>query len=711
MRIANVEELVEKSKYVSIEVKSEKPEGKLPYYIFEEVKLDGDVIITELADNQDTYKATATYKQKAVPVNMENGDVLEFTYIVEYLGQIVNNGAEISYRLVDDIGEPLEGTCYTVHPNSTFGLYIEQSGSYVDRGEVVTAFSLAWTRITSPDMVIVGKAEDLVNEIDRISFHIEYDEHDEMMPHYKLTDVTLDGEIAIEEVSSEYNDRIKIYKATATYKQKAIPVSVAGVEDIEFTFAVEYLGKVITSGEDYAYQITDGQGNPINEYVFNIGPLGTLEINISQDYLHVYEDGSVEEIHPLAYTKVASPNVMLIENTDELIRKLSVITTECKSDELEGNRPYYKLGEFILDGEVEIEEDLSYKEDRAKFYKAIATYKQKATPVNIEGGQEYEFTYIIKYVGKIVETPINVEYKQEVIWEEAHHNIYTNSQIVVTRTATYSDGSIDETKFYSTKNFFSGSVISAEYRGSSGDIECWSEKGSFEKWNQDSVIFHHATGVPDLDHLSCDVHYRDSLYIEMRDYEGPVGVWTEYEHMYTEELYNPDVQTAGFYGKLFGYRSLVNSGYVNNDKYYALRNYKIDLIYKDRFCCVDGKLFTCEPLKHTHRWSEESIETPNRGTCRLHKLEVDFTYLGRDFYYAVVDTVYVKQPTGTPAARTQRSSTARSAASVQASDEAAMTFSVETVPGSEPYTEQTRIRPDGTRTTVRRKGIVTDFDW
>ena len=54
---------------------------------------------------------------------------------------------------------------------------------------------------------------------------------------------------------------------------------------------------------------------------------------------------------------------------------------------------------------------------------------------------------------------------------------------------------------------------------------------------------------------------------------------------------------------------------------------------------------------------------------------------------------------------------ARSTASVQASDEASMTFSVETVPGSEPYTEQTRIRPDGTRTTIRRKGIVTDFDW
>ena len=38
-----------------------------------------------------------------------------------------------------------------------------------------------------------------------------------------------------------------------------------------------------------------------------------------------------------------------------------------------------------------------------------------------------------------------------------------------------------------------------------------------------------------------------------------------------------------------------------------------------------------------------------------------------------------------------------------------MSLSVETVPGSVPYTEHTRIRPDGTRTTIRREGIVPDI--
>ena len=33
------------------------------------------------------------------------------------------------------------------------------------------------------------------------------------------------------------------------------------------------------------------------------------------------------------------------------------------------------------------------------------------------------------------------------------------------------------------------------------------------------------------------------------------------------------------------------------------------------------------------------------------------------------------------------------------------------LPGSEPYTERTVFRPDGTHTTRRFDGIVTEFEW
>ena len=154
--------------------------------------------------------------------------------------------------------------------------------------------------------------------------------------------------------------------------------------------------------------------------------------------------------------------------------------------------------------------------------------------------------------------------------------------------------------------------------------------------------------------------------------------------------------------------------------------------------------FTVEPIDHTHRWSVETIETPNQGTCALHKLEADVTWLGRKFYYAVVDTVYVKQPfaavssvarssqpaqepqslrhsrpdreyqltvSATSHSRPDRESRSGSpyvtAPEYQRAGQPGMSLSVQTVPGSGPYTVRTVTRPDGAVTTRRYDGIVS----
>ena len=269
------------------------------------------------------------------------------------------------------------------------------------------------------------------------------------------------------------------------------------------------------------------------------------------------------------------------------------------------------------------------------FKEPYVDWIKESISIDKYGGEEFEFTYVVEFLGKVSVALVDVEYVQEVIWEDAHDNIYTNSQIVVTRRAKYSDGTLEETKFYSTKNYIM-SVTSNETKDNSGEIEYTNYARSK---GVDSTIVTCATGVPDFEHL---VYEQNN--IELPAYKGPVGIWTEYKHQETAELYNESVQTEGLYGKQFGYRYLVISEYIHQDTYYAIRNYNIDLIYKDRFFCIDGKLFTVDPLEHTCRWSVETIETPDRGTCKLHKLESDVTWLGRDFYYAVVDTVYVKQP-------------------------------------------------------------------
>ena len=498
------------------------------------------------------------------------------------------------------------------------------------------------------------------------------------------------------------------YEVTVRFNLEAETANLAETSKQSIPFEVVYVGVVTQTstypGAEYSYELKDGEGNALTGTEFTVEPGATFQLHLSQHSSYTDQNGAVTAT-PEAWTKIKSPETIAINNVDELADHVGDILIETRYDELEGNMPYYTLGEVTFLGDVKTEEVSRSEDGKTQLYKATATCTQKAYPVNIEDGKQLEFTYTVSYLGEISARLINVEYKQEVIWEEAHDNIYTNSQIVVTRTATYSDGSIDETKFYSTKNFIQG-VTSRDKKDNTGEIEYT----TYERIKDgDKTIATCATGVPDLEHFVYEGADEEDLYIELPDYEGPVGVWSEYKHQDTKELYNEGVRTEGFYGKQFGYRSAI-VGLYRGDKRYNLRQYKIDLIYKDRFCCIDGKLFTCEPLEHTHRWSVETIETPNRGTCALHKLEADVTWLGRDFYFAVVDTVYVKQPAAAPAARTQRSSTARSTASVQASDEASMTFSVETVPGSEPYTEQTRIRPDGTRTTCRYDGIVTEFE-
>lgn len=508
------------------------------------------------------------------------------------------------------------------------------------------------------------------------------------------------------------------YEVTVRFNLEAETANLAETSKQTVPFEVVYVGVVTETstypGAQYSYELKDGEGNSLSGTDYAVEPGASFQLNLIQNSSYTDQNGAVTAT-PEAWTRISSPSTLSIESVDELAARAGDIVIETHSDALDGLLPYYRLGEVTLTGDVVTEEVSRSEDGKTQLYKATATYTQKAVPVNIEDGKELEFTYAVSYLGELSVKLLDIEYDQQVIWEDAHDNIYTNSQIVITRRAIYSDGTVEETKFYSTKNFVE-SVVGAGTKDTSGEIE-YTSFGVIDR--NDSTYTIKSTGVPDLEHLSYDTYLGDSLYVSLIAYTGTPGNWSEYKHHETNELYNETVQTEGLYAKLFGYRS--NYYFNHNSK--TLREYKIDLIYKDRFFCIDGKLFTVDPLEHTHRWSVETIETPNRGTCRLHKLEADVTWLGRDFYYAVVDTVYVKQPAAAPAASSrdgsepaqmQRSQVKRRMTgapyALQESDDPAMSLSVQTVPGSEPYTERTVIRPDGTRTTRRYDGIVTEFE-
>ena len=600
------------------------------------------------------YEVTARFYLEAEAANLAQTAKETISFEVVYVGVVTETnsypGAEFSYQLTDANGNSVEATSFTVEPNSTFALNIKQSSSYTDQNGAVSASPIAWTKITTPDVLSIQKPEELAEKLSSVTIETKFEELEGNLPYYKLGEVVLDGEVTIVEQSASNNGKAQIYKATATYKQKATPVNFEDGDELEFTYVVEFLGNVSFVGPEFSYQLTDANGNSVEATSFTVEPNSTFALTIKQSSSYTDQYGNVENANPIAWTMITTPDVLSIQKAEDLTKKLSYVSIETYSEELEGNMPYYKLSNVELIGEVVVEEQSTSNEDNIQVYKATATYKQKATPVNFEDGKELEFTYVVEFLGEVSVELVDVEYVQEVIWEDAHDNIYTNSQIVITRKAKYSDGTVNETKFYSTKNFVQ-SVTSFDRTDDTGEIEYTNYK-MYE--DVDKTISTCATGVPDLEHFSYDVCVGDNEFVNLNDYtdntfytylvdyEGPEGVWTEYKHQETKELYSEAMQTEGFYGKQFGFRSYIVGEYITDTKYLGTRQYKIDLIYKDRIFCIDGKLFTCEPLEHSHRWSVEKIESPSRGTCALHKLEADVTWLGRDFYYAVIDTVYVK---------------------------------------------------------------------
>ena len=595
----------------------------------------------EVTDSTE-YEVTARFNLEAETANLATTTKKTISFEVVYVGVVTETttypGAEYSYKLTDVDGNELSNTSFTVAPNETFELKFNQTSSYTDQNGVESATLTSWTKITTPDTLRIQKSTDLSERLDDVVIETKSDVPEGNLPYYKLDKVELDGEVAVAEVYKSKDGKLEVYKATATYKQKAVPVNMDGGEELEFTYVVEYLGKIAFSGAELSYELTDADGNKLESTSFTIAPNETFELNIKQTSSYTDLDGKVETKYPIAKATITTPDTQNIQNADELKGLLDKVAISTTSDELEGDFPYYKFENAVLDGEVTVVEDSKSEDGKTIVYKATATYKQKAVPVNMDGGEELEFTYVVEYLGKVSIELVDVEYVKEVIWEDAHDNIYTNSQCVVTRKAKYSDGTVVETKFYSTKNFVQ-SVTSYDEKDSSGEIE-------YTNYTRiktvDLTVATCATGVPDLEHLSYKHRYADSSYVYLPNYKGPVGIWTEYKHQDTNELYSESEQVEGCYGKQFGYRSVDDYQYVG-EKTYNLREYKIDLIYKDRFFCIDGQLFTYEPLKHTHSYSIDTIMTANRGKCVLVKNRADVTWLGRDFVYMVVDTVYVKQ--------------------------------------------------------------------
>lgn len=387
---------------------------------------------------------------------------------------------------------------------------------------------------------------------------------------------------------------------------------------------------------------------------FTCEPKAKIKISVPQDTVWA---ASVEDLKKLTET---SANVNEASSATQVFtvggKQLTLDWSYELGQTLEEKNvvmPYYKLSPVELKSvsTQEIEgANTATSEKNIAAYEITATFSQKVTAAGFSGDfvQSFDVEYVVKYIGAVEVSLVDVIYTRDYQWLEASYNLALRSYVTITRERVYSNGK-RETDSYRSGNYmvqlmcYSGDpYTSADYLEIPLSDE---EKLTFTPYVIQSddytlSLAYSKTGVPDLSKVNYSVV--DDSYNSVF---GPEH-WPLYGLEYSEKKFGTDEndREEGWYVKLGAHNRTIG---VTYDGFYGptglLRTYFINSCHYDLFYYfADTKTvvdFSDMQPKRRYNFTEESAQIAE-GSARIFKHECNIEYLGRDFYVAVVDTVY-----------------------------------------------------------------------
>ena len=293
---------------------------------------------------------------------------------------------------------------------------------------------------------------------------------------------------------------------------------------------------------------------------------------------------------------------------------------------------------------------LSSLEGGTKTYEVTAKLRQEMIGMNAKASSNNELTFEVKYNVTYDNKLISTTYEKDYMWTEAHDNLPAASYYIVRRVRSYSSGE----KLIDTFIQPAGSPVEhgalADVNGG-GDFSVASEyqyndtirfvyhTEVIDKKNDDyTKIFYYKTGVPNLNLLSSEIradfdgwNYRGDLssYLALREdmvYYNPAA---PQEDWYFARISRKQTSQLYYDFSHFRYRSYV-------------RIYEIEVSFYDRILYLDGQLFDFSDYRMTYDFDfrEEPATLADETPAKVFTYDLKAKYLGRDFYIALVDTVY-----------------------------------------------------------------------
>lgn len=297
--------------------------------------------------------------------------------------------------------------------------------------------------------------------------------------------------------------------------------------------------------------------------------------------------------------------------------------------------------------------DVSNFQGGVALYEVTARFRQSLKGVNTPSEVAETVEYIVKYIAAVEAKLISTTYEKDYEWTAAHDNMPWLSYYKVHRTRTYSTGEKEVDTFVHRYGYTVSKIVRAsphsgiflqdsEYQYDEETRFVYYKENSDPKNDDFFRVYSYKTGVSNLSRLYPHIGPVDDMWDRRGDlssYESDI-----FGHEGKPLQYNPENPIEGWYDSGIFIRRITSVGVKSADNNYLtwVRQYIIDLEFYDRILYLDGQLFDFSEYRMTYDFDfREQSTTLSDGTpAKVFTHDCKAKYLGKDFYVALVDTVY-----------------------------------------------------------------------
>lgn len=285
-------------------------------------------------------------------------------------------------------------------------------------------------------------------------------------------------------------------------------------------------------------------------------------------------------------------------------------------------------------------------------YDVTVRFNLELESVNAAETSNQTIAFAVTYPGAVItETEVDepdlvsVEYRTGYVWEEAHDNLPLLYYATVYRDRHYSNGDVITDTFVDAGHMVSLSQVRypdnvGTYSLEDGVSIVFDEQTS-EISDQRSVTYSNLQ-VPDVTAISTEAG---------AEWDGVIpGDWNSYSisKLYEEnsfisadgipsnENWNTDSRQTGWYFSDCRFYRIFNVNYQGERLHRSICQYQITIAVYDQFLVIDGRRIDFLEYRPVYNFNllTENIENGIR-----HTYECSFTFMERDFYVAVVNTI------------------------------------------------------------------------